>query len=148
MGYSLSMYVLYALVGLAGVVVNGSLVLIDFVNRERARGTPPFEAVRVASHRRFRPILLTTVTTVTGLLPMALGLTGYSRVFGPFATAIVFGLGMASLLTLFVVPALYLGLEDLKAALRQRRGTPTSATLGAPWPTDPASSPSPRRAST
>ncbi len=72
-----------------------------------------------------------------GLLPMALGLTGYSRVFGPFATAIVFGLGMASLLTLFVVPALYLGLEDLKAALRQRRGMPTSATLGAPWPTDP-----------
>jgi HAE1 family hydrophobic/amphiphilic exporter-1 len=138
MGYALSMHVLYAMVGLAGVVVNGSLVLIDFVNRERARGTPPLEAVRAASHRRFRPILLTTVTTVTGLLPMALGLTGYSRVFGPFATAIVFGLGMASLLTLFVVPALYLGLEDLKAALRQRRGMPTSATLGAPWPTDPA----------
>ena len=45
---------------------------------------------------------------------------------------------MASLLTLFVVPTLYLGLEDLEAALRQRRGMPTSATLGAPWPTDPA----------
>ncbi|MEE9607569.1 MAG: efflux RND transporter permease subunit, partial [Myxococcota bacterium] len=77
--YSLSMYVLYAIVGLAGIVVNDSLVLIDFVNRERRRGTPAFEAVRLASYKRFRPILLTTVTTVTGLAPMALGISGYSR---------------------------------------------------------------------
>jgi multidrug efflux pump subunit AcrB len=101
-GYALSMYVLYAIVGLAGIVVNDSLVLIDFVNRQRERGVSPDEAVRTASHRRFRPILLTTLTTVVGLLPMALGLTGYSRVFG-----------------LFVVPTLYLGLEDLKDALRR-----------------------------
>jgi HAE1 family hydrophobic/amphiphilic exporter-1 len=119
-GYFLSMYVLYAIVGLAGIVVNDSLVLIDFVNAERRRGTPPAEAVRAASARRFRPILLTTLTTVTGLLPMALGLTGYSRVFGPFATAIVFGLMSASLLTLFVVPSLYLALEDLRAAAARR----------------------------
>jgi HAE1 family hydrophobic/amphiphilic exporter-1 len=122
LGYSLSMYVLYALVGLAGIVVNDSLVLIDFVNQERSRGADALEAVRVASRKRFRPILLTTVTTVAGLLPMALGLTGYSRVFGPFAAAIVFGLAMASLLTLFVVPSLYLGLEDLKAGWQRRRG--------------------------
>jgi HAE1 family hydrophobic/amphiphilic exporter-1 len=96
-GYALSMYVLYAIVGLAGIVVNDSLVLIDFVNRQRERGVSPDEAVRTASHRRFRPILLTTLTTVVGLLPMALGLTGYSRVF----------------------PTLYLGLEDLKDALRR-----------------------------
>jgi multidrug efflux pump subunit AcrB len=118
-GYALSMYVLYAMVGLAGIVVNDSLVLIDFVNRQRERGASPDDAVRTASHRRFRPILLTTLTTVVGLLPMALGLTGYSRVFGPFAAAIVFGLAVASLLTLFVVPTLYLSLEDLKDALRR-----------------------------
>ena len=118
-GYALSMYVLYAIVGLAGIVVNDSLVLIDFVNRQRERGASPDDAIRTASHRRFRPILLTTLTTVVGLLPMALGLTGYSRVFGPFAAAIVFGLAVTSLLTLFVVPALYLSLEDLKAALRR-----------------------------
>ena len=117
--YSLSMYVLYAIVGLAGIVVNDSLVLIDFVNRERRRGTPAFEAVRLASYKRFRPILLTTVTTVTGLAPMALGISGYSRVFAPFATAIVFGLSVASLLTLFLVPTLYLGLDDLTSALRR-----------------------------
>jgi HAE1 family hydrophobic/amphiphilic exporter-1 len=118
MGYALSMYVLYAIVGLAGIVVNGSLVLIDFVNRERERGTPPLEAVRIASSKRFRPIVLTTLTTVSALMPMALGLTGYSRVFGPFATAIVFGLSAASLLTLFVAPALYLVLEDASSRLR------------------------------
>ncbi len=117
--YSLSMYVLYAIVGLAGIVVNDSLVLIDFVNRERRRGTPAFEAVRLASYKRFRPILLTTVTTVTGLAPMALGISGYSRVFAPFATAIVFGLSVASLLTLFLVPTLYLGVDDLTSAVRR-----------------------------
>jgi multidrug efflux pump subunit AcrB len=120
LGYSLSMYVLYALVGLAGIVVNDSLVLIDFVNRERGRGTAPLEALRVASRKRFRPILLTTVTTIAGLLPMALGLSGYSRVFGPFAAAIVFGLAMASLLTLFVVPTLYLTLHDFEQAVGRR----------------------------
>jgi HAE1 family hydrophobic/amphiphilic exporter-1 len=121
LGYSMSMYVVYALVGLAGIVVNDSLVLIDFVNRERRRGTPAREAVRLASARRFRPILLTTVTTIAGLAPMALGLTGYSRVFGPFAAAIVFGLAVASLLTLFLVPALYLTIEAWAARLRPGR---------------------------
>jgi HAE1 family hydrophobic/amphiphilic exporter-1 len=120
-GYALSMYVLYALVGLAGIVVNDSLVLIDFVNQERDRGTEAEEAVRIASRKRFRPILLTTVTTIVGLAPMALGLTGFSPVFAPFASAIVFGLMAASLLTLFVVPTLYLTLEGAKKRLRRRR---------------------------
>jgi HAE1 family hydrophobic/amphiphilic exporter-1 len=118
--YALSMYVIYAMVGLAGIVVNDSLVLIDFVNRGRARGATPADAVVAATAKRFRPILLTTVTTIAGLLPMALGLTGKSVVFGPFAAAIVFGLALASLLTLFVVPSLYLGLEDAKRAFSRR----------------------------
>ncbi len=134
-GYALSMYVLYAIVGLAGIVVNDSLVLIDFVNQERRRGSPARQAVAVASARRFRPILLTTLTTVTGLFPMAVGLTGYSRVFGPFATAIVFGLLSASLLTLFVVPSLYVVLEDasewVSRWLRRRRGPGLAAEPGA-----------------
>ena len=105
LGHPLSMYVVYAVVGLAGIVVNGSLVLIDFVNRGRDAGLSAREAIRIASQQRFRPIMLTTITTVAGLTPMALGLSGYSRVFGPFATAIVSGLMVASLLTLFVVPS-------------------------------------------
>jgi multidrug efflux pump subunit AcrB len=124
--YAISMYVFYAMVGLAGIVVNDSLVLIDFVNQERGRGSSPWDSVRTASEKRFRPILLTTLTTVAGLLPMATGMTGYSPVFGPFATAIVFGLAAASGLTLFVVPAFYLILEESKAvprrAVRRLRG--------------------------
>jgi multidrug efflux pump subunit AcrB len=128
--YSLSMYVLYALVGLAGIVVNDSLVLIDFVNQARARGASAFESVRTASARRFRPILLTTVTTIAGLLPMALGLTGKSVVYGPFAAAIVFGLVVASLLTLFVVPSLYLAFEDLKRRVSRRRAGDPAPSAG------------------
>jgi HAE1 family hydrophobic/amphiphilic exporter-1 len=129
---ALSMWVMYATVGLAGIVVNDSLVLMDFVNRERARGTPVRDAVRIASSRRFRPILLTTVTTIAGLLPMSLGIPAKSSVFGPFATAIVFGLSVASLLTLFVVPAFYLTLEDGLGALRRWRGGRGADELAAP----------------
>ena len=118
--YSLSMFVIYAMVGLAGIVVNDSLVLIDFINHERARGASAVDAIRSASGKRFRPILLTTVTTVAGLLPMALGVTGKSVVYGPFAASIVFGLSVASVLTLFLVPALYLGLDNARDYVRGR----------------------------
>ena len=127
-GYALSMYVLYALVGLAGIVVNDSLVLIDFVNKERERGTPALEAVLIAGRRRFRAVLLTTVTTVAGLLPMAMGISGVSTVFGPFAAAIVAGLCVASLLTLFAVPSLYLSIDSLRLKFGRRGGPPTSQT--------------------
>ncbi|MEM7409262.1 MAG: efflux RND transporter permease subunit [Myxococcota bacterium] len=129
-GGALSIWVMYAGVGLAGIVVNDSLVLMDFVNRQREQGVDVDEAVRIASQRRFRPILLTTVTTIAGLLPMSLGLSGKSLVFGPFATAIVFGLSIASLLTLFVVPALYLTLEDVRSAFEGWRAR--RAPLAAP----------------
>ena len=130
--YGLSMYVLYGVVGLAGVVVNNSLVMIDFTNRERARGRPALEAVQISGERRFRPVLLTTITTVAGLLPMALGLWGESLVFGPFAAAIVAGLSVASLLTLFVVPSLYISLETLKDRLRGAAPGPASPPLARP----------------
>ncbi len=119
--YAISMYVIYAVVGLAGVVVNDSLVLIDFTNKERDRGLGAMEAVQSSGRKRFRAVLLTTLTTVSGLLPMAMGLGGVSSVFGPFAAAIVAGLVVASGLTLFVVPSLYLALEDIKVRILGRR---------------------------
>jgi multidrug efflux pump subunit AcrB len=136
--YALSMYVIYATVGLAGVVVNDSLVLIDFVNRERAAGADALQAVRVAGQRRFRAILLTTLTTIAGLLPMAMGISGASPVFGPFAAAIVAGLAVASLLTLFVVPSLYLLLEDVKQRLTPRRGPESPGQAWGETATSPA----------
>jgi HAE1 family hydrophobic/amphiphilic exporter-1 len=126
--YSLSMFVIYAMVGLAGIVVNDSLVLIDFINGERARGASAIDAIQTASAKRFRPILLTTVTTVAGLFPMALGISGKSVVYGPFAAAIVFGLSVASILTLFLVPSLYLSLEKASESMRARLVSPKPKT--------------------
>jgi HAE1 family hydrophobic/amphiphilic exporter-1 len=122
LGYPLTMYVFYAMIGLAGIVVNDSLVLIDFVNQERAGGLPIGEAVGRACRLRFRPIVLTTLTTIAGLLPMALGIGGTHPVYGPFAAAIVFGLAVASGLTLFTVPALYLALDSFEGRVRGALG--------------------------
>jgi len=105
--YSFSMYMMYATIGLIGVVVNDSLVMVDFINRARGAGMPLLEAVRQSGARRLRPILLTTLTTAIALLPMALGLHGGSRSFGPFASTFSFGLVAAMVGTLFVVPLSY-----------------------------------------
>ena len=115
---------------LIGIVVNHGIVLVDRLQRIQREGTPAHEALVRAGQDRLRPIVMTAATTVLGLLPMALGLSGYSRVFGPFAAAIVFGLLSASLLTLFVVPALYLTLEDLRALRGIGRRSRPARTAG------------------
>ncbi len=136
--YPFSMYMMYAALGLTGVVVNDSLVMVDFINRARARGMPVLDAVRISGAQRLRPILLTTLTTVVALLPMALGLHGGSRSFGPFAATITFGLLAAMFGTLFVVPLVYTQLIRFQtafgtrvASLRQRL-FPSAPALAAP----------------
>ena len=123
---------LFGLVALAGVAVNNSIVLISFINSRREKGAPRILAVLKASHLRVRPILLTSVTTIVGLTPMALGLGGYSEVWGPLATVMVFGLTASSMLSLFLIPTLYLALGDLKR-LTFRRGLRDEATARAQW---------------
>ncbi len=93
-----------ATVGVTGVVVNDSLVLIDFINRLYASGMPKMEAIREGVRIRLRPILLTTLTTTLGLLPMALGLPKYSLVWGTMATTFVTGLCTATALTIVIIP--------------------------------------------
>jgi multidrug efflux pump len=107
MGYNVSFNLLYASVGLAGVVVNDALVLVDFINRARRSGIPIDEAVMQAGAQRLRPVILTTMTTVVALLPMAIGLQGSSKSYGPFAASIAFGLLFAMIGTLFVIPLSY-----------------------------------------
>lgn len=106
-------------VSLAGVVVNNAIVLIDFINKRREKGLPADAAILQAGITRFRPVMLTAVTTVLGLLPMALGVSfdffagkwivgGESAAWwGPMAVAVIFGLSFATVLTLVVVPVLY-----------------------------------------
>jgi multidrug efflux pump subunit AcrB len=124
--YKLSMAIMYGAIGLTGVVVNDSLVMVDFINRARAEGMSLLEAVRQSGARRLRPILLTTLTTVFALLPMALGLHGGSRSFGPLAASLAFGLMFAMLGTLFIVPLCYTLLiraqDRMNGRLRSPRG--------------------------
>ena len=117
MGYSLSIISMMGLVALAGVVVNDSLVLVDYANRLRAGGLSAFTAIHDAGVRRFRPILLTTLTTFGGLAPMIFETSRQARFMIPMAISLGYGILFATLITLFLVPSLYLVLEDLKTRL-------------------------------
>ena len=114
-GMDISLIAMIGAVGLVGIVVNDSLVLVDFINRLREDGRTPRDAVIEASLVRLRPILITTVTTVLGLLPLALGIAGEEPLLAPMAVAISVGLTFATLLTLAVVPIAYLVVEDVRA---------------------------------
>jgi multidrug efflux pump subunit AcrB len=106
-------------ISLAGVVVNNAIVLIDYINLLRKRGMDLYDALITAGTVRFRPVMLTAITTILGLLPMAVGLSFDFRNlrlqmggesadwWGPMAVAIIFGLAVATLLTLVVIPVLY-----------------------------------------
>lgn len=105
---------LFGLVALAGVSVNNSIVLIEFINIGRASGVSRWRSILEAAKLRIRPILLTSATTVLGLAPMAIGLGGYSQVWGPLATVMVWGLTASTVLSLFLVPCLYAIVGDIK----------------------------------
>jgi len=96
-----------AIIGVAGVVVNDSLILIDFMNKSYKAGATRIEAINKAIKVRLRPIILTTLTTTLGLLPMALGFPEDSIIWGPMASTFVSGLAVATILTLFIAPVLW-----------------------------------------
>jgi len=120
-GFNLSMVSFFGMIALTGVVVNDSLVMIDFINRERNRGTSFQEAVMISGVRRFRPIIMTSVTTFLGLMPMILETSIQARFLVPMALSLGFGVIFATGITLVLVPTLYLLLEDF---LRPFRATP------------------------
>ncbi len=106
-GTPLSSIVIYAAVALAGIAVNDSIVLISFINELREQGWATRDAIIEAAATRLRPILLTSLTTIAGLLPTALGLGGQSVVWGPMASTIVFGLVFSTITALVIIPCLY-----------------------------------------
>jgi multidrug efflux pump subunit AcrB len=113
MGYNLSLMSMMGIVALSGVVVNASLVLIDYANRRRREGQDVLEAIQSASLRRFRPVLLTTLTTFVGLAPMILETSRQARFLIPMALSLGFGVLFATAVTLVLVPCLYVVLEDI-----------------------------------
>lgn len=114
MGYELSIISVMGLVALAGVVVNDSLVLIDSANSYRAEGMSASEAIVAAGIRRFRPILLTSLTTFFGLMPMILETSVQAMFLIPMAISLGFGVLFATFIILLLVPSFYMILEDAK----------------------------------
>lgn len=106
-GSQLSVIVFIGLIMLAGIVVNNTIVLVDRINQQRANGLDKLQAIKEAGASRLRPILMTTLTTNLGLLPMALGLGDGAEVRAPMAITVIFGLSLSTLLTLVVIPVLY-----------------------------------------
>ena len=107
LGLSLTLFSLCGIVALTGVVINDSIVLIDFINRQMKAGHPLKEAVLEAVQHRFRPVLLTSLTTIAGLLPLLLETSFQAQLLKPMATSITGGLMTGTVLILYLVPGFY-----------------------------------------
>ncbi len=117
LGFDLTILSLFGVVALSGVVVNDSLLLIDKVNQDRKNGMEQFQAIVDAGRRRFRPILLTSLTTFFGLIPMILETSVQAQFLIPMAISLAFGILFATGITLICIPSMYLILEDLRSAV-------------------------------
>ena len=108
---------LIGMIILTGIVVNNAIVLVDYINRQRRKGFSVHDAVIRAGRVRLRPILMTAITTVLGLLPLALGFGDGGEFQVPLAVAVIGGLTTSTLLTLFVIPAAYALLAQISSSL-------------------------------
>jgi hydrophobic/amphiphilic exporter-1 (mainly G- bacteria), HAE1 family len=126
---------------LVGIVVNDAIIKVDLINQLRARGQARREAVIEAGGARLRPILMTTLTTTVGLLPMALGLGRGADLRAPLAIAVIGGLLVATLLTLVVIPVVYELVDDVRLRLTRGGGAeeaePELAVEPPAWPAIP-----------
>ena len=131
---------MFGIVGLAGVVVNDSLVLMDAGNRFRDRGDSAFDAIRNAGALRFRAVILTSLTTFAGLTPMILEKSLQAQFLIPMAISLAFGVIFSTAITLVLVPSGYMILEDIKcmAASLFGRGTGEEAAVETRCFRDPA----------
>jgi multidrug efflux pump subunit AcrB len=121
LGFTLSIVSVLGMVALSGIVVNDSLIMVDFINRFRAQGNRLQDAVLEAGVRRFRPIVLTTLTTFFGLMPMMFETSRQARFLIPMAISLAFGVLFATFITLFLVPVFYSVLNDLMVLFGQQK---------------------------
>ena len=118
-GRSLNVSALIGVIMLAGIVVNNAIVLVDYIETLRRYGMSRTEAVLHAGPTRLRPVLMTTLTTVLGMLPLALGIGDGAEMQAPLATVIIGGLSFSTLLTLIAIPVLYTVMDDFGVWLRR-----------------------------
>ncbi|WP_330949182.1 efflux RND transporter permease subunit [Virgibacillus sp. MG-45] len=117
----LSIPAFIGIIMLAGIVVNNSIVLVDYINILRRRGIDRYEAIMEAGRSRLRPILMTTLTTILAMVPLALALGEGAETQQPMAVTIIFGLGVSSIFTLLLIPVVYTYFDDLTAKITKRR---------------------------
>ena len=121
MDRAISMISLFGLIALTGVVVNDSLILVDFINKSREKGVPIKQAVLQSGTQRFRAITLTSLTTAVGLLPIMLESSLQAEFVIPMAISMSFGIVFATMITLFLIPSLYLLSDDLGVLMRSSK---------------------------
>jgi multidrug efflux pump subunit AcrB len=124
MGYDLSMPSLVGAVSLAGIVVNNSILLVHFTKDRLASGEDVLSAAAQASRQRFRAILMSTVTTIAGLIPLLFETSLQAQVLKPLVISVGFGLLTSTVLVLIALPSLYAVLEDLRSALQKQSAAP------------------------
>lgn len=129
LGLPVSVVVFLGVIMLAGIVVNNAIVLVDYVNQLKARGHQTDEALVLAGEVRLRPILMTTLTTVLGLIPMAMGLGDGAEIRQPMAITVIAGLSLSTVLTLVVIPTLYHLVDRVTVRNRQKPGDALEAEL-------------------
>ncbi|KAA3616693.1 MAG: AcrB/AcrD/AcrF family protein [Calditrichaeota bacterium] len=133
-GNQFSIIAMFGFIALAGIVVNDAIVMIDFMNKRRSgKNTTPqqyWRSIINSGRLRLRPILLTSLTTISGLIPMAIGIGGQSSMWSPLANVILYGLLVSTILTLFVIPCLIAVLDDLKGSRKKAKSRKMKAELG------------------
>ena len=113
---------MYGIIALTGVVVNDSLIMVDFINKAKAEGIRVVDAVVLSGTKRFRAILLTSLTTFFGVLPIYFETSLQAQFVIPMAISIGFGIMFATVITLFLIPALYMMLEDFRGWVKRMIG--------------------------
>jgi multidrug efflux pump subunit AcrB len=131
MGKALSMFSLFGLIALSGVVVNDSLIMVDFINKARSSGMAIKQAVIQSGTRRFRAIILTSFTTAAGLMPIMLESSVQAQYVIPMAISLSFGILFATFITLFLVPSLYVLMRNFKIWVLDREDpVPVDSSMG------------------
>src|SRR3990167_9488375 len=134
MGFSISLISIMGIIALAGVAVNDSLIMIDYANSRRAEGVGALEAIALSGVRRFRPIMLTTVTTFGGLAPMIFETSRQAQFIIPMAISLGYGILFSTAIMLVLIPCLYMVIEDARqrflpaAALESHGGSGDTST--------------------
>ena len=134
LGYALSFVSIFGIVALAGVAVNASVVLVDLYNQRREAGASPVEAAATSSARRFRAVMLTTLTTALGLAPLLLETSPQAQFLIPMGVSLGFGILISGFMVLFVTPAVAVIMDDMRR-LGARDGEGEAGSVAVPTPT-------------